>query len=236
MPIPTISTRSLARARWPAIYLAMIGWAILWGFPWKFQTPAHWPTDASFTPLAHAFFAQGRPWGTHTLHTSGIWGFLRFTFYNPETFSLFVCANVALAALIGWYFADRSYHLPRRRWVLLLASAALLPLLSASDDARWYMPIFGLLVLRTLDRTRLRDAPLLAVQGGVRPPGRDPHYALAHRDTLGGGHRNRGSDLLLAVRHDPALAGDERRRPGSRIAGAVPLATVGRMGSWDPGP
>ena len=140
--------------RWPAIYLAMIGWAILWSFPWKFQTPAHWPTDASFTPLAHAFFAQGRPWGTHTLHTSGIWGFLRFTFYNPETFSLFVCANVALAALIGWYFADRSYHLPQRRWMLLLASAALLPLLSASDDARWYMPIFGLVVLRTLDRTR----------------------------------------------------------------------------------
>jgi hypothetical protein len=145
---------SLARIRWPAIYLAMIGWAILWSFPWKFQTPAHWPTDASFTPLAHTFFAQGRPWGTHTLHTSGIWGFLRFTFYNPDTFSLFVCANMALAVLIGWYFADRSYHLPQRRWVLLLTSAALLPLLSASDDARWYMPIFGLVVLRTLDRTR----------------------------------------------------------------------------------
>ena len=37
--------------------------------------------------------------------------------------------------------------------MLLLASAALLPLLSASDDARWYIPIFGLLILRTLDRS-----------------------------------------------------------------------------------
>ena len=154
MRTPTISTQSLARLRWPAIYLAMIAWAILWSFPWRFYLPAILPTDLSFTPLAHTFFAEGRPWGADTLHTSGIWGFLRFSLYHPGTFTLFVCANVALGALIGWYFADRSFHLPQRRWVLLLASAALIPLLSASDDARWYMPIFGLLVLRTLDRTR----------------------------------------------------------------------------------
>ena len=154
MPIPTISTRSLARLRWPAISLAMIAWAILWSFPWRFFTPALLPTDLSFTPLAHTFFAQGRPWGADTLHTSGIWGFLRFNLFHPDTFALFVSANLALGALIGWFFADRSFHLPRRRWVLLLTTAALLPLLSASDDARWYMPIFGLLVLRTLDRTR----------------------------------------------------------------------------------
>jgi hypothetical protein len=162
MPIPTIKPPvSLARIRWPAIYLAMIGWAILWSFPWKFHTPSHWPTDSSFTPLAHTFFAQGRPWGTHTLHTSGTWGFLRFSFFNSETFTLFVCANVAVGALIGWYFADRSFRLPRSRWLLLFASAALIPLLSASDDARWYMPIFGLLVLRTLDRTPGVRSPLV---------------------------------------------------------------------------
>jgi hypothetical protein len=152
---------SRARVRWTAIYLAMIGWAILWSFPWKFHKAAFWPTDLSFTPLAHTFFAQGRPWGADTLHTSGIWGFLRFPMFDPGTFSLFVIAHIALGALIGWYFADRSFHLPQRRWVLLLASAALLPLLSVSDDARWYIPIFGLLVLRTLDRSRGAPSPLV---------------------------------------------------------------------------
>lgn len=150
-----------SRIAWAVIYVAMIAWAILWSFPWRFHTPAHWPTDASFTPLAHTFFAEGRPWGSHTLHTSGIWGFLRFANYHPKTFPLFVCAHVALGALIGWFFADRSVHLPRGRWVFVLTSAALLPLLAASDDARWYIPIFGLLVLRTLDRTRGRPTALL---------------------------------------------------------------------------
>ncbi|MBW2160708.1 MAG: hypothetical protein JRH14_12245, partial [Deltaproteobacteria bacterium] len=144
---------SLARVRWTAVYLAMMGWAILWSFPWKFHRLADLPTDLSFTPLAHVLFAEGRPWGMETLHTSGVWGFLRFPFFYPGTFSLFVFAHIALGALIGWFFADRSFHLPRHRWVLLLASAALLPLLSASDDARWYIPIFGLLILRTLDRS-----------------------------------------------------------------------------------
>ncbi len=150
-----------ARIAWAAIYVAMIAWAILWSFPWRFHTPAHWPTDASFTPLAHTFFAEGRPWGSHTLHTSGIWGFLRFPNYHPKTFSLFVCAHVALGAVIGWFFADRSFHLARGRWVLVLTSAALLPLLAASDDARWYIPIFGLLALRALDRTRGRPTALI---------------------------------------------------------------------------
>lgn len=152
---------SRARVGWVAIYLAMIAWAILWSFPWRFSTPGGWPTDLSFTPLAHVFFAEGRPWGSHSLHTSGIWGFLRFPLYHPETFALFVGANVALGALIGWFFADRSFHLPRRQWALLLASVALLPMLAASDDARWYMPIFGLLVLRTEDRSR--GAPSMLV-------------------------------------------------------------------------
>jgi hypothetical protein len=154
MRMPAINTLNRERVRWAAIYVALIGWAILWSFPWKFSTPGHWPTDSSFTPLAHVFFAEGRPWGAHTLHTSGIWGFLRFPFFNPETFSTFVCAHVALGALIGWFVADRCFHLPKRRWILVLTGAALLPLLSASDDARWYIPIFGLVVLRALDRTR----------------------------------------------------------------------------------
>ena len=161
MRIPTISPENRTRALWAAAYIAMIAWGILWSFPWKFHTPGHWPTDSAFTPLAHTFFAEGRPWGVHTLHTSGIWGFLRFPNYNAETFRLFVATHVALGALIGWFFADRSFHLPKRRWVLLLTSAALLPLLAASDDARWYIPIFGLLVLRGLDRTRGKPTALV---------------------------------------------------------------------------
>jgi hypothetical protein len=104
---------SLARVRWTAIYLAMMGWAILWSFPWKFRKAAALPTDLSFTPLTHTFFAQGRPWGADTLHTSGIWGFLRFPMFDPGTFALFVSFHIALSAPIGWFFADRSFHLPR---------------------------------------------------------------------------------------------------------------------------
>jgi len=115
---------SLARVRWTAIYLAMMGWAILWSFPWKFQKTGILSTDVSFTPLAHTFFAQGRHWGADTLHTSGVWGFLRFPIFDPGMFSLFVFAHIALGALIGWFFAERSLYLPRHRWVLLLASAA----------------------------------------------------------------------------------------------------------------
>jgi hypothetical protein len=132
----------------------MMGWGILWSFPWRFGLPFAAPMDAGYTLLAHTFFAQGRPWGTHTLHTSGVWGFLRFPFFDPGTFSLYFLVHIALGALIGWFFADRSLHLPRGRWVLLLASAALLPLLSVSDDARWYIPIFGLLVIRIQDESR----------------------------------------------------------------------------------
>jgi len=91
-----------------------------------------WPTDLSFTPLAHFSFAEGRPWGSHSLHTSGIWGFLRFPLYHPKTFRLFVGANLALGVLIGWFFADRGFRLPARRWALVLTSVALLPLLVAT--------------------------------------------------------------------------------------------------------
>lgn len=161
MPIPAISNQNLKRLGWTAIYVALVAWAIMWSFPWKFHTPSHWPTDSSFTPLAHSFFAEGRPWGAHTLHTSGIWGFLRFPNFHPETFSLFVCAHVALGAVIGWFFADRCFRLPRYRWILVATCAALLPLLAASDDARWYIPIFGLLTLRTLDRKRGAPSALI---------------------------------------------------------------------------
>jgi len=148
-----VDSVSRARIRLTAIYLAMMGWAVLWSVPWHLNPAAGLPTDLSFTPLAHVFFAQGRPWGASTLHTSGVWGFLRFSWYDPRTFPLFVFAHVALGAIIGWFFADRSLHLPRHRWVLLLTSAVLLPLLSTSDDARWYIPIFALLVMRTQDRS-----------------------------------------------------------------------------------
>jgi hypothetical protein len=90
-----------ARIRWAAIYLAMIAWAILWSFPCQLDTASTLPTDLSFTPLAHTFFAQGRPWGADTLHTSGVWGFLRFPLFDPGTFSLFVAFHIALGALIG---------------------------------------------------------------------------------------------------------------------------------------
>ena len=107
-----MGTLSLARARTAAIYTAMMGWGILWSFPWRFGLPFAAPMDAGYTLLAHTFFAQGRPWGTHTLHTSGVWGFLRFPFFDPGTFSLYVLVHIALGALIGWFFADRSLHLP----------------------------------------------------------------------------------------------------------------------------
>ena len=169
------STRvSRAQVGWAAIYIGMIAWAILWSFPWVLEQPAIHPTDPSFTPLAHVFFAEGRPWGADTLHTGGIWGFLRFPMFNPETFSLLVTIHVALGALIGWFFADSSRSLPRGRWLLLLVSAALLPLLSASgiklygpdlempsDDARWYIPIFALLVMRAREKSPGLPTPLV---------------------------------------------------------------------------
>lgn len=139
----------------------MIVWAILWSFPWAFNPPDAWPADLSFTPLAHYFFAQGRPWGASTLHTSGIWGFLRFPVYHPDTFLLFMGANVSIGAVIGWFFVDRARRLPRRGWVYLVAAAALIPLLSASDDARWYVPIFGLLISRGDESFRGLRSPLV---------------------------------------------------------------------------
>jgi len=137
-----------------AVTIAFALWAVVWSFPWHLNLPPLTQRDAGFTPYAHRFFAEGRPWGTDTLHTSGIWGFLRFPFYDADTFSLFVLCHLLLAVLIGWYFAVSGARLPRWRTVYWGVAAALLPMLGMSDDARWYVPVFALLEWRN----RAQDA------------------------------------------------------------------------------
>jgi len=140
----------------------MVVWAFAWSFPWRLRPPAPELQDWAYTPYAHRFFAEGRPWGTDTLHTSGVWGFLRFPHYDADTFSMFALCHLFLASLIGWYFATTGAQLARHRWMYWGTAFALIPLLGMSDDARWYVPIFALLAWRSRGLSTRAHVPLVA--------------------------------------------------------------------------
>jgi hypothetical protein len=98
------------------------------------------PLDTSYTIFSHIAFAQGQPWGTIALHTTGPLGFLRFPLFLPQTFA---CLALVAATLGGILALLMDYVLRPRLpfWVRLPALAILTWLVSFNDDAAWLLVV-----------------------------------------------------------------------------------------------
>jgi len=146
-----------------AIPMSAILWALLLLVPWVPKGFEQKPNDAAYTLFSHIAFAQGAPWGTHTLHTSGPLGFLRFPQYYAPTYELLLLGNAVLAAAAALLL----YHLLQRglaRWALLSVIAGATWVLSQGDDGVW---LFLLLVSQLLIPEVER-----AARWSLRPPER----------------------------------------------------------------
>ena len=94
------STRS-ARALDITIRLCATLWSVWLITLWDPAPFAQVPLDASYTIFSHIAFAEGRPWGSGALHTSGPLGFLRFPFFHPQTYPLLLLSGAALATTLA---------------------------------------------------------------------------------------------------------------------------------------
>jgi hypothetical protein len=144
--MPTAARRSDsadgAMALSAAILLAGALWAIWLMVPWEPRIFGHEPRDSAYVIFSHIAFANGEPWGTVALHTSGPLGFLRFPFFYAPTYVWLLIGNAAIAAtaaLLLDYLATSRL----RSWARLPFVAGAIWVLALSDDGVW---LFLLLV------------------------------------------------------------------------------------------
>jgi hypothetical protein len=119
--------------------------------------------DEALTYLAHVHFAEGRPWGLDTLHSSGAFGFLRFDVYHEGTYPLLLAVQSATALFIGLVLGGLFARLRSRTGAVVLLTAVLFSFHQA-EDARWFFLLFCvLLCLPDLPRRRTSPAFLAAL-------------------------------------------------------------------------
>ena len=114
--------------------------------PWVPRVFVQGPRDGGYVIFSHIAFAQGEPWGSRALHTSGPLGFLRFPYFYRPTYVLLLVGNAVIATAVALLL----YHLAGRgmsAWVRLPFVAGAVWTLSLSDDAIW---LFALLVSQVL--------------------------------------------------------------------------------------
>jgi hypothetical protein len=121
-------------------------WSVWLLVPWVPRVFVQRASDAGYVIFSHIAFAQGEPWGSSTLHTSGPLGFLRFPFFYRPTYVLLLLGNAAIAAAVALLL----YHLTGLgvpTWARLPFVAGATWTFSLSDDPVW---LFALLVSQLL--------------------------------------------------------------------------------------
>ena len=113
-------------------------WSVWLMVPWNPAPFAQAPLDNGYTIFSHIAFAQGKPWGAGTLHTTGPLGFLRFPFFQEHTFTLLILGLGALGATLALLIHEVVRHnLPA--WLRLPVILGTTWVLSFSDDAGWML-------------------------------------------------------------------------------------------------
>jgi hypothetical protein len=128
------------------IALCGVLWSVWLLVPWVPRPFVQRPSDGAYVIFSHIAFAQGEPWGSSALHTSGPLGFLRFPFFYRPTYVLLLLGNAAIAAAVALLL----YHLAglgMAIWARLPFVALAMWTFSLSDDAVW---LFALLVSQLL--------------------------------------------------------------------------------------
>lgn len=136
------------RSRLLDVTLSLCGvlWSVWLLVPWVPRAFARGPRDGAYVIFSHIAFAEGEPWGSSALHTSGPLGFLLFPFFHRPTYVLLVLGNAAVAAAVALLL----YHLAglgMATWARLPFVAGATWAFSLSDDAVW---LFALLVSQLL--------------------------------------------------------------------------------------
>ncbi|MGH2368963.1 MAG: hypothetical protein ACRDI2_12255, partial [Chloroflexota bacterium] len=127
-----------ARALDITIRLCAILWSVWLMVPWDPTVFAQGPLDDSYTIFSHIAFAEGRPWGTDALHTSGPLGFLRFPFFFPPTYPLLLLGAAALGTTLALLLdAAARRSLPTGLRVAFVVAVTWI--LSFNDDAGWLL-------------------------------------------------------------------------------------------------
>jgi len=125
--------------------LVLVPLAIVTLGPWEFHSSnIKYNFDSAYTPLAHFYFANGHPWGTTTVHTSGVLGFLRYQFYNPLTFPLYAIMHFMLASMIAWVLLREWCKASKTRRIITVGVGVfILLILGTNTDARWLFLFFA---------------------------------------------------------------------------------------------
>lgn len=119
--------------------------------------------DEALTYLAHVHFAEGRPWGLHTLHSSGAFGFLRYDTYHEGTYLWLLAVQSATALFIGLLLGSLFARV-RSRWIAVALVTGVLFSFHQAEDARWFFLLFSvLLCLPDFRRRRTSPAFLAAL-------------------------------------------------------------------------
>lgn len=83
------------------LFLAELAFARAILVPWIPTSMSADVRDSAYTIMSHVAYADGQPWGTEGLHTSGPWGFLNLPIYFEPTYPLVIAANALVAFAIA---------------------------------------------------------------------------------------------------------------------------------------
>jgi len=144
-----------ARALDITIRLCAILWSVWLMVPWDPAVFAQGPLDAGYTIFSHIAFAEGRPWGSGALHTSGPLGFLRFPFFYHPTYAILLLGAAALGTTLA-LLLDEVARRGLPSWPRLLFVVAVTWILSFNEEAVWLLVLLMSQVLIP-DLTRHRQ-------------------------------------------------------------------------------